>query len=91
MIISIDHGNKAIKTPHTAFTSGVVISEDKPGFRTDYITWNGHCYTLLFLTSASSTPLPDPSAPQRPVLHGRLFGSTISVLPSWVTPNMFVC
>ena len=46
MIISIDHGNKAIKTPHTAFTSGVVISEDKPGFRTDYITWNGHCYTL---------------------------------------------
>ena len=46
MVISVDHGNKAIKTPHKQFTSGLVISDSKPGFQTDYIFWDGKYYTL---------------------------------------------
>lgn len=46
MVISVDHGNKAIKTPHKQFTSGLVISDSKPGFQTDYIFWEGKYYTL---------------------------------------------
>ena len=30
MIISVDHGNKSIKTPHLLFTSGLVESENQP-------------------------------------------------------------
>lgn len=46
MIISVDHGNKAIKTPHFQFTSGIVVSETMPGFKNDYLAWNGKYYTL---------------------------------------------
>ncbi len=46
MIISVDHGNKSIKTPNTLFTSGLISSEGLQGFKTDYICWNGRYYTL---------------------------------------------
>lgn len=46
MIISVDHGNKSIKTPHTIFTSGMVLSDGLQGFKTDYIGWNGKYYSL---------------------------------------------
>ena len=40
MIISVDHGNKSIKTPNALFTSGLISSEGLQGFKTDYICWN---------------------------------------------------
>lgn len=46
MIISIDHGNKSIKTPTLLFTSGIIESDSKPGFQADCIRWNGKYYTL---------------------------------------------
>ena len=46
MIISVDHGNKSIKTPNLLFTSGVIESDSKPGFQCDYIHWNGKYYFL---------------------------------------------
>ena len=46
MIISVDHGNKSIKTPNTLFTSGLISSEGLQGFKADYICWNGRYYTL---------------------------------------------
>ena len=45
MIISVDHGNKSIKTPNALFTSGLISSEGLQGFKTDYICWNGRYYT----------------------------------------------
>ena len=45
MIISVDHGNKSIKTPNALFTSGLISSEGLQGFKTDYIGWNGRYYT----------------------------------------------
>ena len=46
MIISVDHGNKSIKTPHAIFTSGLVMWDGLQGFKTDYIGWNGKYYSL---------------------------------------------
>jgi plasmid segregation protein ParM len=46
MIISVDHGNKSIKTPHAIFTSGLVMSDGLQGFKTDYIGWKGKYYSL---------------------------------------------
>jgi len=46
MIVSIDHGNKSIKTPTLLFTSGLVESTSKPGIQGDYIFWNGKYYSL---------------------------------------------
>ena len=46
MIISVDHGNKSIKTPNALFTSGLIVSEGLQGFKTDYICWNKKYYTL---------------------------------------------
>ena len=46
MIISVDHGNKSIKTPHAIFTSGLVMSDGLQGFKTDYFGWNGKYYSL---------------------------------------------
>ena len=37
MIISVDHGNKSIKTPNALFTSGLISSEGLQGFKTDFI------------------------------------------------------
>ena len=46
MIISVDHGNKSIKTPNALITSGLISSEGLQGFKTDYICWNGRYSTL---------------------------------------------
>ena len=46
MIISVDHGNKSIKTPRLLFTSGLIESDTRPGIKTDCIFWNGKYYTL---------------------------------------------
>ena len=46
MIISVDHGNKSIKTPRLLFTSGLIESDTRPGIKTDCIFWNVKYYTL---------------------------------------------
>ena len=46
MVISIDHGNKSIKTRNQVFTSGLVVSDEKPGIRKDYVHWKGKYYSL---------------------------------------------
>ena len=46
MIISVDHGNKSIKTPNLLFTSGLIESETKPGLQGDFIHWEGRYYSL---------------------------------------------
>ena len=46
MLISIDHGNKQVKTIHHApFTSGLVCSEVRP-FGGETLTYQGRYYTL---------------------------------------------
>ena len=50
MIISVDHGNKSIKTPRLLFTSGLIESDTRPGIKTDCIFWNGKYYTLTELS-----------------------------------------
>ena len=47
MIVSVDHGNKSVKTPNFLFTSGVIVSEDKPALNVDYIFWDGKYYTTV--------------------------------------------
>ena len=46
MIISVDHGNRSIKTPTSLFTSGVIASDNKFGIKSDYVFWEGKYYTL---------------------------------------------
>ena len=46
MIISIDHGNKQIKTLNHTFTSGLYESESKPAFGEDVLYYNGKYYVL---------------------------------------------
>lgn len=47
MIISIDHGNKQVKTVHAEpFTSGCITSEHNPKFGGDTICFDGMYYTL---------------------------------------------
>ena len=54
MIVSIDHGNKSIKTPTLLFTSGLVESTTKPGIQGDCIFWNGKYYSLTEKRISSS-------------------------------------
>ena len=46
MIISIDHGNKQIKTVHKTFVSGLSVSEVRPALGEGCLHWNGKYYTL---------------------------------------------
>ena len=46
MLISIDHGNKQIKTVHKTFTSGLCESDTRPPFGRDVLSYNGKYYTL---------------------------------------------
>ncbi len=46
MIISIDHGNKQIKTIHKTFTSGLCESDTRPPFGENVLFYNGKYYTL---------------------------------------------
>ncbi len=45
MFISIDHGNKQIKTAHRSFTAGLCVS-DTPPFGKEVLYFNGKYYTL---------------------------------------------
>ena len=46
MLISVDHGNKQIKTTHQTFTSGLCGSDTRPPFGRDVLFYNGKYYTL---------------------------------------------
>lgn len=46
MLISIDHGNKQIKTIRKTFTSGLCESDTKPPFGQDVLFYKGKYYTL---------------------------------------------
>ena len=51
MLISIDHGNKQIKTNHRTFVSGLRESDTKPPFGKDVLFYKGKYYTCLLYTS----------------------------------------
>ena len=46
MVISIDHGNKQIKTVHKVFVSGLVESDVRPAVGENYILYNSRYYSL---------------------------------------------
>lgn len=46
MIISVDHGNKQIKTIHRTFTSGLMSSDIPFPLASDSMFWNGKYYAL---------------------------------------------
>ena len=46
MLISIDHGNKQIKTENRIFTSGLRESDTRPPFGDDILQYKGKYYTL---------------------------------------------
>ena len=45
MFISIDHGNKQIKTAHRSFTAGLCVNDTQP-FGSDVLQFGGKYYTL---------------------------------------------
>lgn len=44
--IAIDHGNRNIKTMNTIFTTGISISDIRPGRGTEYMEYEGKYYVL---------------------------------------------
>lgn len=44
--IAVDHGNKNVKTTHHVFTTGVEVSDLKPGRGTTFLEYEGKYYTL---------------------------------------------
>lgn len=46
MLISVDTGNKSIKTTHKLFTSGLTISDTKPPFGENILYYEGKYYVL---------------------------------------------
>lgn len=46
MIISVDHGNKSVKTPNRLFTSGIIETDSRLGMQADTIFWGGKYYSL---------------------------------------------
>lgn len=46
MRISVDTGNKQIKTPHCTFPAGLIEHDKQPEFGTDVLTYNGKYYTI---------------------------------------------
>ena len=46
MLIAIDHGNYAIKTPHTAFLSGLSEHKVKPPIAEEVVEYGGSYWTL---------------------------------------------
>lgn len=46
MIISIDHGNKQIKTAHRTFVSGLTETKVRPALGEDFIEYQGSYYAL---------------------------------------------
>lgn len=46
MIISIDHGNRSIKSKNATFTSGLYVSDNRPAFGEDILQYAGKYYAL---------------------------------------------
>jgi len=46
MLLSIDHGNRQMKSSHFVFTSGLTESDTKPPFGDDILRYNNKYYTL---------------------------------------------
>lgn len=46
MLIAIDHGNYAIKTPHTAFLSGLAEHKVQPPLAEEVVEYGGSYWTL---------------------------------------------
>lgn len=46
MVISIDHGNRQVKTVHKVFVSGLVESSVRPALGEDYILYNNSYFSL---------------------------------------------
>src|SRR5699024_9953775 len=46
MLIAIDHGNYAIKTPHTAFLSGISEHKVQPPLAEEVVEYGGSYWTL---------------------------------------------
>ena len=46
MLIAIDHGNYAIKTPHTAFLSGISEHKVQPPLAEEVVEYSGSYWTL---------------------------------------------
>lgn len=46
MLISVDHGNKQMKTKHHIFTSGLYESDTVPSFGQDILQYNGKYYSI---------------------------------------------
>ena len=46
MLIAIDHGNYAIKTPHFSFVSGLTEHKGKPPIAEEVLEYGGSYWTL---------------------------------------------
>ena len=57
MLISIDHGNKQIKTNRRTFVAGLHESDTRPPFGQNILHYNGKYYTSC-TTTANITPYP---------------------------------
>ena len=49
MLIAIDHGNYAIKTPHHSFVSGLSEHTVKPPMADEILEYDGRCRTSAIL------------------------------------------
>ena len=47
MLISVDHGNKQMKTKNHIFTSGLYESDTVPSFGQDILKYNGKYYSII--------------------------------------------
>ena len=46
MVISIDHGNRQVKTVHKVFVSGLVESSVRPALGEEYVLYNNRHFSL---------------------------------------------
>ena len=46
MVISIDHGNRQVKTVHKAFVSGLMEGSVRPALGEEYILYNNRYFSL---------------------------------------------
>ena len=56
MLIAIDHGNYAIKTPHTAFLSGLSEHKVKPPLAEEAVEYGGSYWTRPGTAGSLSSP-----------------------------------
>ena len=58
MIISVDTGNKHMKTENCEFNSGVEILDTLPGDMEEVIEYEGKCHIIILYQVASATASP---------------------------------